>query len=207
MKQLEEKAFSANPCVLAFTEFILMIYTARQVQEAYEILHDHFSGTTQADPIKENVLTEWVNEVFSMAEVVIASISRRRAPHRSASICRMMASSRETKNCGRLQLGYFSNFDPGEPLSQRLGPQGTHHVPENATPMARVSQEIRHGLVEPQSHEPDPRGRVCKFPGSRLEPPVLKCATPGAISVGGARGARGRAADAKRGRAAGEWGM
>jgi len=43
MKQLEEKAFS--------------------VQEAYEILHDHFSGTTQADPIKENVLTEWVNEV------------------------------------------------------------------------------------------------------------------------------------------------
>lgn len=44
MSQLEERAFS--------------------VQEAYEILQEHFSTmTTQNDPIKENVLAEWVNEV------------------------------------------------------------------------------------------------------------------------------------------------
>mmetsp|Transcript_5419 Transcript_5419/g.17093 ORF Transcript_5419/g.17093 Transcript_5419/m.17093 type:complete len:749 (+) Transcript_5419:141-2387(+) len=42
MKQLEEKAFS--------------------VQEAYEILRVHFGETTQ-NPVKENVLAEWVNEV------------------------------------------------------------------------------------------------------------------------------------------------
>lgn len=42
MKQLEEKAFS--------------------VQEAYEILKVHFGGTSQ-NPVKENVLAEWVNEV------------------------------------------------------------------------------------------------------------------------------------------------
>jgi len=42
MKQLEEKAFS--------------------VQEAYEILRVHFGETSQ-NPVKENVLAEWVNEV------------------------------------------------------------------------------------------------------------------------------------------------
>ena len=34
-----------------------------QVQEAYEILQHHFSAMAQNDPIKENVLAEWVNEV------------------------------------------------------------------------------------------------------------------------------------------------
>lgn len=42
MKQLEEKAFS--------------------VQEAYEILRAHF-GETKQNPVKENVLAEWINEV------------------------------------------------------------------------------------------------------------------------------------------------
>jgi len=45
MKQLEEKAFS--------------------VQEAYEILKVHFSDASQKNPVKESVLTEWVNEVGS----------------------------------------------------------------------------------------------------------------------------------------------
>lgn len=45
MKQLEERAFS--------------------VQEAYEILKEHFWTSSQLNPIKESVLAEWVNEVGS----------------------------------------------------------------------------------------------------------------------------------------------
>mmetsp|Transcript_22355 Transcript_22355/g.69027 ORF Transcript_22355/g.69027 Transcript_22355/m.69027 type:complete len:845 (+) Transcript_22355:500-3034(+) len=47
MKQLEEKAFS--------------------VQEAYEILKEHFRAAKQNNPIKESVLAEWVSEVGSDA--------------------------------------------------------------------------------------------------------------------------------------------
>lgn len=43
MKQLEQKAFS--------------------VQEAYEILKQHFGDTTRGNPVIENVLAEWVKEV------------------------------------------------------------------------------------------------------------------------------------------------
>ncbi|EGB04924.1 hypothetical protein AURANDRAFT_72373 [Aureococcus anophagefferens] len=39
--------------------------TLTNVQEAYEILKVHFSDASQKNPVKESVLTEWVNEVGS----------------------------------------------------------------------------------------------------------------------------------------------